>query len=201
MRLGALAVRTTIGAVFAGHGMQKLTGWFGGHGLEATAGAFESMGLRPGRRHAVAAGASEALGGALLMLGALTPVASMMLTGVMVTAIRKVHAPKGPWITEGGYEYNAVLIAAVIALADAGPGRPSVDAARFPRMHGPAWALAALAGGAAGSYLVTDGPLNEAAPEPAARPAPTEAPAADEDVVRTGRFTPAGETADTSERH
>ena len=73
-----------------------------------TAGFFEGkLGLKPGKRHATAAGASEAIGGALLTLGALTPVAAGLITGTMITAIRKVHAPKGPWVTEGGYEYNA----------------------------------------------------------------------------------------------
>src|SRR4051795_12077822 len=130
MSLGKLALRTTLGPLFVGHGTQKLFGWFGGHGLEGTAGFFEGkLGLKPGKRHAAAAGASEAIGGALLALGALTPVAAGLITGTMITAIRKVHLDKGPWVTNGGYEYNLTLIAAMLALTEAGPGRPSVDAA------------------------------------------------------------------------
>jgi putative oxidoreductase len=164
MNLGKLALRGVIGPLFVGHGTQKLFGWFGGHGLEGTAGFFEQgIGLRPGKRHATAAGASEALGGALLTLGAMTPVAAGMVIGTMVTAIRKVHAAKGPWVTEGGFEYNAVLIAAMVALAESGPGKPSVDAALFPRMKGAGWALLALGAGAAGSYLATEH-FNESAP-------------------------------------
>src|SRR3954451_12280460 len=137
MELGLLVLRVVVGLLFMGHGTQKLFGWFGGHGLEGTAGFFEQgLGLRPGKRHATAAGVSEALGGALLTLGAFTPLAAGMISGTMVTAIRKVHASKGPWVTEGGYEYNAVLIAAMAALAESGPGTPSVDAALFPRMKG-----------------------------------------------------------------
>ena len=157
MKLGRLAVRGVIGPLFIGHGTQKLFGWFGGHGLERTAGFFEQgVGLRPGKRHATAAGLSEALGGALLTLGAATPIAAGMIIGTMTTAIRKVHASKGPWVTEGGFEYNAVLIAAVFALAESGPGTPSVDAALFPRMRGTGWALLALGAGVAGSYLATE---------------------------------------------
>src|SRR4051812_41542385 len=157
MNLGKLALRGVVGPLFVGHGTQKLFGWFGGHGLEGTAGFFEQgIGLRPGKRHATAAGLSEAVGGALITLGAFTPAAAGMVIGTMVTAIRKVHAPKGPWATEGGYEYNAVLIAAMVALAESGPGKPSVDAAQFPRMKGTGWALTALAAGAAGSYLATE---------------------------------------------
>ena len=164
MNLGKLALRGVVGPLFVGHGTQKLFGWFGGHGLEGTAGFFESgLGLRPGKRHATAAGLSEALGGALVTVGAATPVAASMIIGAMTTAIRKVHASKGPWVTEGGFEYNAVLIAAMVALAEAGPGTPSVDSALFPKMKGTGWALLALAAGVAGSYLATEH-FNEPAP-------------------------------------
>jgi len=169
MKLGALALRGLIGGLFIGHGTQKLFGWFGGPGLEGASGMMEKLELRPPRRHALLAGAAEAGGGLLLTLGAFTPLATMMVTGSMTTAIRKVHASNGPWVTGGGWEYNAVLIAAVTALAEHGPGSPSVDSALFPRMHGPAWALASLAGGVAGSYVAERPPFNEP-PEPAIEP-------------------------------
>jgi len=163
MRLSTLFVRLTIGGLFIGHGTQKLFGWFGGHGVEGTGGAFESMGLRPGKRHATAAGVAETAGGALLTLGALTPVASALITGVMATAIRKAHINNGPWVTNGGYEYNLALIGLSAALVETGPGRPSVDAAAFPRFKGGGLALLALAAGAAGSYLATER-FSDAAP-------------------------------------
>src|SRR5918912_2057008 len=130
MDLGRAITRFVVGPLFVGHGTQKLFGWFEGHGVDGTAGFFESLGLRPGKRHATAAGVAETAGGALLTLGALTPLAQAMITGTMVTAIRKVHLKNGPWSTNGGYEYNLALIAAVTALADSGPGPLSVDAAR-----------------------------------------------------------------------
>ena len=163
MDLGRTALRFVIGPLFVGHGTQKLFGWFGGHGLEGTGAFFEQLGLRPGKRHALAAGAAEAGGGVLLTLGALTPVGAGLITGTMITAIRKVHAPKGPWVTNGGYEYNAVLIAAVLALTADGPGRPSVDASVFPRLKGNGWALAQFAASAAGAALLTSERMN---PEP-----------------------------------
>ena len=164
MSLGKLALRGVVGPLFVGHGTQKLFGWFGGHGLEGTAGFFEQgLSLRPGKRHATAAGVSEALGGLLLTLGAFTPVGATMISGAMVTAIRKVHASKGPWVTEGGYEYNALILAAMFAITEHGPGRPSVDAAMFPRMKGTGLALLQLGAAAAGSYLATE-KFNEPAP-------------------------------------
>jgi putative oxidoreductase len=170
MDLGTAALRGVIGPLFVGHGAQKLWGKFGGHGLEGTGAFFEQLGLRPGQKHARAAGMAEVAGGALLTLGALTPVATTLISSTMVTAIRKVHASKGPWNTEGGWEYNAALIAAMAAVAERGPGSPSLDAALFPGMKGKGLALASVAAAIAGSYLVTD-VLNESAPEQPAEPA------------------------------
>ena len=160
MTLGTTLVRGVVGPLFVGHGTQKLFGWFGGHGLEGTGGYFESLGLRPGRKHATAAGVAEAVGGALLTLGAATPLAASLISGTMVTAIRKAHADNGPWVTNGGYEYNLVVIAAVTAVADRGPGRLSVDAGLFPGWRGSLWAALSLGGAIAGSYVGTSEQLN-----------------------------------------
>ena len=188
MSIGTLALRGVVGPLFVGHGTQKLYGWFGGHGPEGTGGFFESLGLRPGVKHARAAGMAEAAGGALLTLGALTPVASTLISATMLTAMRKAHLKNGPWVTEGGYEYNLVLVAAMTALADSGPGRPSVDAALFPRLNGPALAVASLAAAAAGSALATSSRANAAAPAPQeARSDFAGDPAAADDDVRFTR--------------
>jgi putative oxidoreductase len=155
MDLGRLALRGIIGPLFIGHGTQKLFGWFGGHGPEATGGAFEGMGLKPGKRHAAAAGVAETAGGALLTLGALTPLASTLVSSVMITAARKVHLKNGPWATQGGWEYNAALVGAVTALTEVGPGKPSVDGALWPGLKGTRLALLTLAAAGAGSFLAT----------------------------------------------
>jgi putative oxidoreductase len=154
MGVARLLLRGSIGAFFVGHGTQKLFGWFGGHGAEGTGQFFESIGIRPGRRNAIAAGTAEAGGGLLLLLGLATPAAAAALTSVMVTAIRQVHAKNGPWVSEGGYEYNAVLLAALFDIVDQGPGRLSVDAAIGTERSGLRWALGALGVGVAGSYAV-----------------------------------------------
>jgi putative oxidoreductase len=166
MDLGRTILRGVVGPLMIGHGTQKLLGWFGGHGLQGTGGFFESLGLRPGERHAKAAGAAETAGGALLTLGALTPVASTLISSVMITAIRKVHAKNGPWVTGGGYEYNLALIGIATALTEAGPGRPSVDAALLPRFKGNGLALLQLAAAGLGSYLATTKFTEEDEPVP-----------------------------------
>jgi putative oxidoreductase len=154
MELASPVLRGVLGPLFIGHGTQKLFGWFGGHGLEGTGRLFESLGLRPGRRNALAAGIAEAASGALLTVGALTPVAGAVMSATMVTAIRRVLFEKGPWITEGGYEYCLTVIAATTAITEHGPGRPSVDATLMPRAKGPGLAALQLGAAIAGSYAM-----------------------------------------------
>jgi putative oxidoreductase len=156
MKLSILLLRLLIGALFIGHGTQKLFGWFGGHGVEGTGGFFESLGLKPGKTNAIVAGVGEAGGGALLAAGLATPVAGAAITGVMTSAIHHVHAPKGPWAANGGWEYNAVLIASTLAIVEAGPGPISLDRALGTERSGTRWALAAAAAGAGGSFAATE---------------------------------------------
>ena len=170
MKLAALLVRGVVGPLFVGHGTPTLFGWFGGHGIEGTGGYFESLGLRPGKRQATAAGAAETAGGALLTVGLLTPAAAATIIGTMVTAIRKAHGQNGPWITNGGYEYNLVLIAAMAAIAETGPGPLSVDERAFPRLRGTRLAGLALASGVVGSYLATAGTAAETGAESRTQP-------------------------------
>ncbi len=158
MGLGKLVLRATLGGYFFGHGMQKLAGWFGGGGLDGTGQMFEQIGLRPGRENALLAGAAEAGGGSLLALGLFTPAAVSMLTGVMTNAIRHVHAKNGLWVTDGGIEYPAVILAVLAALVDGGPGRFSFDEALGIRLRGPLVAAVAMGAGAAGAvYLAEHG--------------------------------------------
>ena len=177
-----LLLRLAVGGFFVGHGLQKLFGWFGGGGVDATASMFEQIGMRPGKRNAVLAGLTEAGGGAAVAAGAATPFAAAGLIATMFTAINRVHLPKGPWAANGGYEYNVVMIVALLALVDAGPGSPSVDAARGKELNGPGWALATLllaAAGAAGAHVAAEAAAP--APEPAAttEPSTTEPAATD----------------------
>jgi putative oxidoreductase len=149
--LGRLVLRATVGAIFVEHGTQKLFGWFGGHGPDGTGQFFESIDLRPGRRHAQAAGVAEAGGGALLALGLATPAAAAALGSVMVTALRTVVWRDGVKVGTGGYEL--LLLASAIALGDLGPGRLSLDAALGNERRGPHWAALVAAGAVAGSAL------------------------------------------------
>jgi putative oxidoreductase len=161
MDLGRLLLRLTIGTTFFVHGTQKLRGWFGGYGPDGTGQFFESLGLRPGRDNAVAAGATEAGCGVLIALGLATPAAAAGLTAVMLTALRTAVWKDG--IKPATGELEVLLATAALALAETGPGRPSLDSALGLERTGPGWALAALGAGAAGSMIV----LSRTEPAPA----------------------------------
>ena len=181
MDLALFVLRAVVGLFFAGHGAQKLFGAFGGHGIAGTAKFFESIGMRPGTLQARAAGSAELAGGLLLVLGLFTPLAAAMIISVMVVAIITVHASNGPWVTDSGYEYNAVLIAAAFALAGAGAGAISLDSAFGLDLAGTGWALASLGAGilgAVGAVVMGRRARGESSPAPTA----TETP------VRSGRF-------------
>lgn len=125
--IALLLLRVVVGVVFVAHGTQKVFGVFGGQ-LDAVADAMAGYGLEPGMFFAILGGALEIGGGLLLLVGLLTPLAGLILAGVMAMAIALVTGSNG-FITVGGvgYEYNLVLIAVALALAIAGPGRLSLD--------------------------------------------------------------------------
>jgi putative oxidoreductase len=179
MSVGRLAARAVIGGLFIGHGTQKLFGWFGGPGRAGTEGMMEALEMRPAKLHAALAGVTETAGGAMLAAGLATPLAAATLTGVMTTAIRKVHLPNGPWAANGGWEYNAVLIAAVTALAETGPGAISLDHLRGKERSGALWALASLATGVGTAFLT----MEAARRGPAAPVLQAAAPVAVEDAA------------------
>lgn len=131
INIGLLIIRLVIGLLFVGHGAQKLFGWFGGYGLKGTGGWFESIGMKPGVTMALFVGLAELIGGLLIALGLLTPLAGIMIAGTMLMAIVKVHAPNGLWSTANGYEYNLTIIAVAIGIALIGPGQYALDSFLF----------------------------------------------------------------------
>jgi putative oxidoreductase len=176
MDLGRLLLRLTVGGTFFVHGTQKLFGWFGGYGPDGTGQFFESLGLRPGKRNAIAAGSTETSCGILVALGLATPLAAAGLSAVMITALRTAIWKEGFKPATG--EFEVLLAAAALALTETGPGAPSLDSALGRERSGPGWMLAALGAGAAGSTMaISMGQRHPAEPAPTA---PAEAPATPE---------------------
>lgn len=159
--VGLLALRLTTGGLLAGHGSQKLFGWFKGPGRKGTAGWLESIGLRPGHLWGWAAGLSEFGGGVLTALGFLNPLGELGILASMSMATFKAHAGKPIWVTSGGAELPITNIAVVSALILSGPGRLSLDHALGTRL--PRWV--ALPGLAAVGAGVAYGVLSSRAPQ------------------------------------
>jgi putative oxidoreductase len=128
MDSGILALRLVLGLLMAAHGAQKLFGWFGGHGLAGTGGFFESLGFRPGRLFASAAGISEFGGGLLVTLGLFGPVGPALMLSVMIVAAVSVHAPNGLFAMSNGIEIPLLYGVGALALVLAGFGLFSFDA-------------------------------------------------------------------------
>lgn len=127
MDIAFLIVRLIIGLGLAAHGVQKLFGWFAGAGIAGTGTMFESMGFRPGRLFAAAAGLGETVGGLLVFLGLGGPVGPALVVMVMLVAIATVHITKGFFTAGGGWELPALFIAGALAVAFAGPGAYALD--------------------------------------------------------------------------
>jgi putative oxidoreductase len=153
MNNGTLLLRATIGPFFVGHGAQKLFGVAGGAGLQGTGQFFDSLGIKPGVVQAGLAGSAELLGGAGLTLGFRTPLAASAIVATMTTAIQRVHLKNGWNVQNQGFEYNAVLIAGAVAIAERGPGKLSLDALRGKQRSGTVAGLFALGAGVGGALV------------------------------------------------
>lgn len=149
---GLLLARVALGGLMAAHGAQKLFGWFGGYGLTGTGGFFESLGFRPGRLFAGAAGLTELGSGLLLALGLLQPFAAAAMVSVMIVAAISVHWQHGLFATSNGIELPLLYGVGAATLALTGPGAFSLDAALgltplwTPEVTAASLALGVLAG-------------------------------------------------------
>lgn len=123
--LALLLTRVVLGVVFIAHGWQKLTEF----GIAGTTKAFAGMGIPAASLAAPFTAGVELIGGALLLVGALTPLAGSLLALVMLGAALLVHLGNGVFAAENGWELVAALAVGALVLAVVGPGRFSVDQA------------------------------------------------------------------------
>jgi putative oxidoreductase len=124
--IAALVLRASIGGTMIAHGWNHA---FGGGRLPGTARWFESIGIRPGRVHALAATVTELGAGVLLLLGLADALAAAAVVGTMLVALVANHMRNGFFIFRPGegYEYVLMIILVACGLAALGPGRVSLD--------------------------------------------------------------------------
>ncbi len=152
--LAALLLRVTVGGTMIAHGWNHA---FGGGRLPGTARWFESIGIRPGRVHALLATLTELGTGLLLVLGLGNALAAAGVVGVMLVALVSTHLKNGFFIFRPGegYEYVLTLACVGLAIGAIGAGEWSVDHAIDLDWTG--WtglAIAAIAGGGGALLLL-----------------------------------------------
>jgi putative oxidoreductase len=128
MDVALLVLRVVVGLLVAGHGAQKLFGWFGGHGIAGFSKGLESMGFRPAQLWAWLAGVAEFAGGVLFTVGLLNPLGSIGIASSMLTAIARVHWPR-VWATDRGLELPLTYLVVALTVGAVGPGQYALDTA------------------------------------------------------------------------
>jgi putative oxidoreductase len=122
-----LILRIVLGLFFAGHGAQKLFGWFDGAGLRGTYVATARLGFHPPAVWGFLNAVGEFGGGLLVLLGFLGPLGPVAIIADMTTAIATVHWAKPIWASQGGAELPLMYVAAAVTILLAGPGAYSLD--------------------------------------------------------------------------
>jgi putative oxidoreductase len=124
--LALLALRCGLGAVMLAHGINHI---YGGGKIAGTARWFASLGMKPGIVHAWLASITEVIGGALLVVGLLTPFGGAAVMGVMLVAFVTNHRGNGFFIFRPGegWQYVMTLTLSGFALAVLGAGEWGLD--------------------------------------------------------------------------
>lgn len=130
--VGLLILRLAVGGTLLAHGLQKLTGWWNGPGLDGYRDQLVDAGFDHARVLATAGAVAEVAGGALLILGLLTPFAAAAVLAVMINAwcLKQSAVPGLEYLAPDGIEYETLLAAAAAALVLTGPGRIALDGRR-----------------------------------------------------------------------
>ncbi|QGQ18962.1 DoxX family membrane protein [Cellulomonas sp. JZ18] len=121
--IALLLARVALGLVLLAHGWQK----YDEYTLDGTTAAFTDMGVPAPGAAALFATVVEVVGGVLLILGLLTPVAAALNVVNLLGALVLVHAGNGVFVDDGGYELVLALIAGLLLVLALGAGRFSID--------------------------------------------------------------------------
>ena len=151
--IASVVLRVVLCITMFAHGYRHI--WGGGK-LPGTAGWFESIGIRPGKVHALLASVTELGAAVLLLLGLLTPLAAAGVLGTMTVALIANHLKNGFFIFRPGegYEYVLNLCFAALALGALGGGRLSLDNAIDFDVNGWGGFFLTLGAGGGGALLV-----------------------------------------------
>jgi putative oxidoreductase len=155
--VGLLLLRFAVGGTFFAHGMQIVSGLWGGQGIDGFARTLEGFGYQQPVVLAWVAGITAVAGGALVVLGFLTPLAAAGLLALMINSVAVkfgngffVASPAGA----NAVELDVVLGMAAAALTLTGAGRIAVEKGRTWNVRPASWGVLALIIGVAAAVLV-----------------------------------------------
>ncbi len=118
--MGILALRIALALIFLVHGWQKIKN------LKQTATAFDRMGFKPGFFWGTIVALLEFVGGGIgLLLGIFTPTIAALLALQFVAIVVWKLAKKQPFVS--GWEFDLLILAALLVLALNGAGAYSLD--------------------------------------------------------------------------
>ncbi len=106
-------LRIVFGFMYACHGASKIFGFFGGHKPTDTLG-WTGAGI-------------ELVGGILILIGLLTPIAAFISSGEMAVAYFMVHQPRGHLPIQNGGELAVIYCFVALYIACRGAGKWGVD--------------------------------------------------------------------------
>ena len=111
-------IRASIGAIFIVHSLKKFDpswqDW-----LVNTAGLPAEM--------QIPIALAELIGGILLITGVLTRITGVIFSTILLGAIFHIRWENGFFISQGGWEWDMIMLAAVLSIIAAGPGRVSIS--------------------------------------------------------------------------
>ena len=109
-------IRASIGAIFIVHSIKKFDpGWQEW---------LISIGIPPEMQLPIAL--AELIGGILLVVGVLTRITGAVFSVILLGAIFHIRWENGFFVSKGGWEWDLVMLAAVLAFIVVGPGRISI---------------------------------------------------------------------------
>ncbi len=110
-------LRASIGVIFIVHSLKKFDSswqeWL------------VSIGMPPEMQLPIAL--AEFIGGILLIVGVLTRVTGSIFAVIILGAIFHIRWENGFFISQGGWEWDLVMLSVVLAIIVAGPGRISIS--------------------------------------------------------------------------
>ena len=111
-------IRASIGAIFLVHSLKKFDPswqeWL-----------VNSAGLPAEMQLPIAL--AEFIGGILLIVGVLTRITGVVFSVILLGAIFNIRWENGFFVSQGGWEWDLVMLAAVLSIIAVGPGRISIS--------------------------------------------------------------------------